>query len=76
MRMLRTLIISLVILFFCSCVATEQGIVHRKDQNSDGPEIGQYMPNFTVKDVMGNEISLKQFESKKNVLLIAYFSHK
>jgi len=76
MRTLRTLIFLLVILFFCSCVATEQGIGQRKDQNSDGPEVGQYMANFTVKDVMDNEISLKQFEGKKNVLLIAYFYHK
>ena len=33
-------------------------------------ELNKPAPNFTLTDFKGNEVSLKSFEGKKNVLLV------
>lgn len=62
-------------LFSCSTAKSGQGSVAEDGSTRDPGElleIGTKSPEFTVKDHIGNSVTLSSYKGKKNVVLIFY----
>jgi cytochrome oxidase Cu insertion factor (SCO1/SenC/PrrC family) len=63
--------IGLILLIFALLI----GCASNGQSPGPSPEVGDIAPDFSVVDVDGNEIRLRDFKGQKNVVLIFYQRH-